>query len=198
VIRERTDEDLVACAAALRSVHETDRYPHSWPHDPIDWLCPPRQRRAWVAVSRDAGEPGTGGAGEPGTGGAGEGGVEGGVEIAGHVAVNIARGDPALEVSTRGAGLPATGLIVVSRLFVVSTFRRRGTARALLNQAVAHAHSEKLRPVLDVLEADSAAVAFYDQIGWQRIGTIVFRSREGEPLPALVYAGPAAPASPGW
>jgi GNAT superfamily N-acetyltransferase len=174
MIRERTDDDLVACAAALRSVHETDRYPHSWPRDPIDWLRPPRQERAWVAAARCLCD----------------------TTVAGHVAVNDAEGDPALQVSTRGAGLPATRLIVVSRLFVVSAFRLQGIARALLDHAVAHAHSSMRRPVLDVLEADAGAVAFYDRIGWERIGNIVFRSRQGEPLPALVYAGPEPPETP--
>jgi GNAT superfamily N-acetyltransferase len=124
-----------------------------------------------------------------GAGGAGISLGAAGVEVAGHVAVNVAEGDPALEVSTRGTGLPPERLIVVSRLFVVKAFRRQGIARALLDRAVAHAHSEGLRPVLDVLEADRAAIAFNTQAGWQRVGVIVFRSRDGEPLPGLVYAG---------
>lgn len=168
MIRQRTDEDLVACAAALRSVHEADRYPRSWPHDTLDWLRPPRQRRAWVAIADGAGAG----------------------EIAGHVAVNVADGDPAIAVSTAGTGLPAERLMVVSRLFVVRAWRRRGTAQALLDHAVAHAHSMDLRPVLDVLEDDVGAVAFYAHIGWQRVGNIVFHSRDGEPLPAFVFAGP--------
>jgi GNAT superfamily N-acetyltransferase len=134
----------------------------------MDWLRPPRQRRAWVATADSTGAG----------------------EIAGHVAVNVADGDPAIAVSTAGTGLPADRLMVVSRLFVVRACRRRGTARALLDHAVAHAHSMDLRPVLDVLEDDAGAIGFYAHVGWQRVGHIVFHARDGEALPALVFAGP--------
>jgi len=139
VIRERTEQDLIACAAALRSVHETDRYPHTWPRDVVDWLQPPRQRRAWVALVHSTWERRADGDGDDvrgttsGSAGDGGGGHDAGArtnatirrrEVVGHVAVNTAAGDAALEVSTRGAGLPAEGLMVISRLFVVRAFRR--------------------------------------------------------------------------
>jgi GNAT superfamily N-acetyltransferase len=166
MIRERTDSDLPACVAALRLVHERDRYPHRWPVDPTDWLSPPRQRQAWVAVGNEPDE------------------------IAGHVALNVAEGGSAVEVWTTGTDLPPDRLLVVSRLFVSVGFRRAGVARELLDHATAHAHGLHLQPVLDVLEADRAAIALYDNSGWQRIGSIMFSSRQGGPLPGYAYAGP--------
>jgi ribosomal protein S18 acetylase RimI-like enzyme len=50
VIRERTDSDLASCLAALRTVHETDGYPSSWPQDPSSWLTPEGLVQAWVAA----------------------------------------------------------------------------------------------------------------------------------------------------
>jgi GNAT superfamily N-acetyltransferase len=166
--------------AALRLVHEQDHYPHRWPADPYDWLQPPRQRNAWVAVTVVPPEP------------AGQDEPEG--RIAGHVALNTAEGDPSIGISSEACGLTTDRLAVVSRLFVSVGCRRRGLARALLGHAVGHAHSQGLRPVLDVLEADRAAIALYEADGWQRVGSVTFRSRLGEPLPGSVYVGPPPPA----
>jgi hypothetical protein len=49
IIRPRSEADLDACAAALRHVHERDRYPGVWPADPADWLSPPKLLAAVVA-----------------------------------------------------------------------------------------------------------------------------------------------------
>ena len=51
LIRPRLDEDLPACAEALRGVHETDGYPVRWPADPNQWLTPKNLLGAWVAVA---------------------------------------------------------------------------------------------------------------------------------------------------
>jgi GNAT superfamily N-acetyltransferase len=182
VIRPRIAADLAACVAALRLVHEQDRYPHRWPVDPIDWLSPPWLRRAWVAVAdRPAGAADH--AGDPPRD-----------EVAGHVALNVAGGDRSLGLLTEATGLAPERLAVVSRLFVSVGHRRRGLARALLRHAVANAHGEHLRPVLDVVAADRAAVALYELEGWQRIGSVTFHTRYGASLPGYVYAGPPPPA----
>lgn len=52
-IRRRTEADLPACVAALRAVHEADRYPLNWPADPAGWLTPPGLAAAWVAELGD-------------------------------------------------------------------------------------------------------------------------------------------------
>jgi GNAT superfamily N-acetyltransferase len=171
LVRPRVDEDLPLLAAAIRSLHETDGYPQTLPDDTVAWLRPPRQRRAWVAVS-------------PST-----------REIAGHIALNVAEGDPGVGVSSDGTGLKPDKLAVVSRLFVVAGHRRKGVAKALLDEAVNAAHADGLQPVLDVLEADRAAITLYKSAGWRSLAPIMFRSRAGEPLPALVFAGPPPPDS---
>jgi GNAT superfamily N-acetyltransferase len=180
MIRPRIAADLAACVAALRLVHEQDRYPHRWPADPIDWLSPPRLRRAWVAIAdRPAGAGDH--AGDPRD------------EVEGHVALNVAGGDRSLGLLTEATGLAPERLAVVSRLFVSVGHRRRGLARALLRHAVADAHGEHLRPVLDVVAADRAAVALYELEGWQRVGSVMFHTRYGASLPGYVYAGPPPP-----
>jgi GNAT superfamily N-acetyltransferase len=180
MIRPRIAADLAACVAALRLVHEQDRDPHRWPADPIDWLSPPRLRRAWVAIAdRPAGAGDH--AGDPRD------------EVEGHVALNVAGGDRSLGLLTEATGLAPERLAVVSRLFVSVGHRRRGLARALLRHAVADAHGEHLRPVLDVVAADRAAVALYELEGWQRVGSVMFHTRYGASLPGYVYAGPPPP-----
>ncbi|MEV3962105.1 hypothetical protein AB0M34_14600 [Nocardia sp. NPDC050193] len=37
-IRPKALDDLPACVAVLRRVHETDGYPADWPADPAGWL----------------------------------------------------------------------------------------------------------------------------------------------------------------
>ncbi|GAA1380710.1 GNAT family N-acetyltransferase [Catellatospora chokoriensis] len=50
-IRERRDEDLDGCVAALSAVHHGGGgYPTRWPDSPHRWLSPPDAVRAWVAV----------------------------------------------------------------------------------------------------------------------------------------------------
>ncbi|MBW6438537.1 GNAT family N-acetyltransferase [Actinoplanes hulinensis] len=41
------------CVAALRAVHEVDRYPLNWPADPRRWLAPEEQLCAWVVAGAD-------------------------------------------------------------------------------------------------------------------------------------------------
>ena len=114
-------------------------------------------------------------------------------EIAGHVALNVAGGDRSLALLMEATGLSPDRLTVVTRLFVSVGHRRRGSACALLRHAVADAHVEDLRPVLDVVAADRSAIALYEDEGWQRVGAVTFHTRSGDCLPGYVYAGPPAP-----
>jgi hypothetical protein len=52
-IRARTDADLKACVAFLRTVHETAGYPVNWPAEPDAWLTPPDALGSWVATADD-------------------------------------------------------------------------------------------------------------------------------------------------
>ncbi len=71
--------------------------------------------------------------------------------------------------------------------------RRAGVASALLAEAVAAAHADGKRPVLDVLQSGEAAIALYERAGWELLGPVVFRSPAGDALPAYVFAGPLPP-----
>jgi GNAT superfamily N-acetyltransferase len=50
IVRERRAEDMAACIAALREVHERDAFPLTWPEDPAAWLTPREFLTAWVAL----------------------------------------------------------------------------------------------------------------------------------------------------
>ncbi|OLL96517.1 hypothetical protein Ae406Ps2_5776 [Pseudonocardia sp. Ae406_Ps2] len=49
--RPRTDDDLPACVTVLRAVHDTDRYPSTWPADPVAFLSPPGLVTALVVTA---------------------------------------------------------------------------------------------------------------------------------------------------
>ncbi len=52
MIRERSPEEIEACAALLASVHRAEPYPLHWPPDATRWLTPRNTLRAWVAVAQ--------------------------------------------------------------------------------------------------------------------------------------------------
>jgi GNAT superfamily N-acetyltransferase len=85
--------------------------------------------------------------------------------LAGHVALAPAgAGDAAAALLGRDAA-------VVSRLFVSSAVRGRGTGGALLEHATREAHQRGLHPVLDVLATSSASISWYERMGWRLLGT---------------------------
>jgi len=152
-IRERRAADLPACVAGLRSVHETDGYPLTWPSDPAAWLSPARLAQAWVAELPELG-------------------------FAGHVAIqshatqsDATQSDATQSDATRPDAIPGTPA-EISRLFVAPEARRRGVAEALMTQAAHWARQRHLPLVLEVVdEGRSSAIAFYESHGWQCTGT---------------------------
>lgn len=137
MVRERRPADVAGCVAALREVHEADRYPTAWPADPAAWLDPAGTTAAWVAELDGA--------------------------VVGHVCVAPA---PDTTVAAR-TGVPAAGLVAVKRLFTTPSARGRGVAAALVAVAAAHAGDGVW---LDVVDGEPA-VAFYERLGWRRVGT---------------------------
>ncbi|GAA3218294.1 GNAT family N-acetyltransferase [Pseudonocardia petroleophila] len=100
---------MAGCVAALRAVHDADRYPTAWPADPAAWLDPDGLTAAWVAEVDGA--------------------------IVGHVCV-AAAADAAVVADT---GVPADLLVAVKRLFTTPAARGRGVAAALVAAAAAGA-----------------------------------------------------------
>jgi len=133
----RRPADLPGCVAALREVHEADRYPTTWPTDPAAWLDPDGLTAAWVAELDGA--------------------------VVGHVCVAPA---PDADVAASTA-VPAGRLVAVKRLFTVPPARGRGVAAVLVGTAVASAGAGAW---LDVVDGEPA-VAFYERLGWRRVGT---------------------------
>ncbi|MFJ6696538.1 GNAT family N-acetyltransferase [Streptomyces sp. NPDC091272] len=177
-VRTRRDADLEACVRALRTVHGTSGYPRNWPADPPGWLCQGGELGAWVAEAPDG-------------------------DIVGHVALTApAAGDvaPGLWRAEQGAcaqGVRARGAAVVGRLFVAPRGHGHGIGRALLTQVVSCTDRLGLWPVLDVVAVDPA-VAFYERIGWRRLGTGEQNWGAGELVDVHCYAapGPAGYAAP--
>ena len=145
IIRARRQDEIAMCVALLADVHVVDGYPTRWPTDPHDWLTPKNLLAAWVAEDKGA--------------------------LLGHVALCAATGDAAAPVWSAASGLPADQIAAVARLFVAPSARGRRLGAALLAAACAEAYSRRLRPALDVVDHDSAAMALYERAGWQRIAS---------------------------
>ena len=134
-------DDLAACAATLRRVHDASGYPVRWPDDPAGWLSPAGLMTAWVAEDDGV--------------------------VVGHA--GLVRGMRARCV-LQATGRDASQLASVVRLFVDPAARRAGRARELLDTAAAHAVASGMQPVLDVVDDASAAIALYERSGWRLVG----------------------------
>jgi GNAT superfamily N-acetyltransferase len=148
-IRPRTDDDVEACVAVLARVHASEGYPVDWPDRPAAWLTGPAPLGGGVAVR--GGRP------------------------AGHVGLfRGGEGDAAPGLWRRrhgGSGEP-TATAVVGRLFVDPGARGHGLGALLLDRAEREARGRGLHPVLDVVASDTAAIALYERLGWQRMATV--------------------------
>jgi len=145
IIRARRQDEIAMCVALLADVHVVDGYPTRWPTDSHDWLTPKNLLAAWVAEDKGP--------------------------LLGHVALCAATGDVAAPVWSAASGLPPDRIAAVARLFVAPNARGRRLGAALLAAACAEAYSRRLRPALDVVDHDSAAMALYERAGWQRIAS---------------------------
>ncbi|MHC0432636.1 GNAT family N-acetyltransferase [Streptomyces sp. O3] len=164
-VRPRRAQDLEACARALAEVHQADGYPVNWPAHPAAWLNPPSLLAAWAAE------------------------LDG--RVVGHVGLSRADGAdaaPAVWGTRHGVGAEATA--VVSRLFVAPAARGRGIGALLIQAAVRDARQRALRPVLDVVASDTAAVALYERLGWEPLATVEQRWGPDQTVLVRCYAAP--------
>jgi diamine N-acetyltransferase len=73
------------------------------------------------------------------------------------------------------ADLSATDL-EIKRIYLLHPYQRRGVGRALMEQATAHARDAGFaRLLLGVYSRNTAALAFYNRIGFHRVGERQFR-----------------------
>jgi GNAT superfamily N-acetyltransferase len=63
------------------------------------------------------------------------------------------------------------GVAMVSRLFVGTAARGYGAGRALMHRVVQAAHERGLHLLLDVHSANTSAIALYERLGWNFLGT---------------------------
>ncbi|GAB3598258.1 GNAT family N-acetyltransferase [Kineococcus gypseus] len=139
IVRARTLEDLPACVAALRAVHDVDGYPTYWPQDAARWLTPDGCAAAWVAFDDDG-------------------------TALGHVCVVQGVDDA---VAAAAAGVAVQRLAGVSRLFVAPAARGRGLrlGTALLTEAEGWSRRRALQLMLDVVDDGAPAVQLYERLG---------------------------------
>ncbi|WP_197287576.1 GNAT family N-acetyltransferase [Streptomyces apocyni] len=165
MVRGRRDGDLEDCVRALAEVHRRDGYPVNWPAEPAAWLSPPSLLAAWVAE------------------------LDG--RVVGHIGLcGSGPGDaaPALWGSRQGGEGGATA--VVSRLFVAPVARGQGIGALLVRGAVQDARGRALQPVLDVVASDAAALALYERLGWEALGTVEQRWGPGQTVAVRCFAAP--------
>ncbi|PVZ10146.1 GNAT family N-acetyltransferase [Actinomycetospora cinnamomea] len=165
LVRDRRPEDLDAVASALVEVHRVDGYPVEGVDDPHAWLNPPGLLHAWVAVVGD--------------------------HVVGHALTTTAQpGVAAVDAWVAHGGDPAT-TIVGGRLFVAPAGRGHRLGLLLARTMTDWAAHHCLDLVGDVMTKDSAAIAAYERLGWQRIGTAMHDTGHGTQVPAYLYVSPA-------
>jgi GNAT superfamily N-acetyltransferase len=163
-LRERVEADIDSCALLARRTHEVDRYPMHIPDDLRLFIAAPDALAAWV-VEQDG-------------------------DIVGHVALRPRAGPTATALATETLGLDPDRLGVVSRLLVSPQHRRMGIGRSLLDVACEEAWARGLRPVLDVVTFQDAAIRLYESCGWVRAGQVTSRFGKGPEVEEFVYLGP--------
>jgi ribosomal protein S18 acetylase RimI-like enzyme len=165
LIRHRTAADLDACAALLRRTHELDRYPVSWPADPIAFLTPPDELVTWVATR--------------------DGLLVGHVMLADEPAALAGLSAPADE---QLAG--SENLLLLRLLFVAPEARGMHLGTRLLALATNAAAARGRRTALEVLSLNVEAIAMYERTGWTAVGTTT-PDWAPEGTHAVVYLAPS-------
>lgn len=163
-MRDRTNDDVDACARIARLVHDRDGYPPRLVEDLRRFLVSPRALGAWVAV-------------EDG-------------EVVGHVALHPTSSVQVVAAACEALGIAADGLAVIARLLVAPDRRRRGIADGLLVTATRAATGLGRHAILDVPTHFAPAVALYERAGWSRVAQVTVTIAGTEPLDEYVYVAP--------
>ncbi len=147
----------------MELTHAQDGYPR-YRHDWDTFLVPPDEAAAWVAEVDGA--------------------------IVGHVAVHRGPAEPTYPLAQQATGRTAEQLGVLARLLISPYARRQGLARWLIETATAYAEQEGIRLVLDVLQETTDAIAFYERLGWLRLGELILPIAGRPDLNLWVYLSP--------
>lgn len=144
-LRPRAATDFDALVHMLAQVARTDGYPNHWPEDPVEWIRTRDALQAWVCE-------------EDG-------------DLLGHVVLRRAGRHKPVVLWSLATGEDAAACAVVARLFVAGPARGRGVGRALVEAAWQTAADLRLRPLLDVVDSNRAAIRLYHRLGWTHFGS---------------------------
>lgn len=165
VVRPRSGTDFAACEVIAREVHRRDGYPPYLPEDDFRrFLAGEGQLGAWVA--EDAGA------------------------VVGHVALHRRSSRAVISLASETLRIDSESIAVVARLLVSPDRRRQGVGRLLLCEVTAQATRLGLRPVLDLATKLTGAIALYESLGWDRLGTVVVPLGDHQ-LEEYVYSAPS-------
>lgn len=169
-IRPRENADVPQLAQVLVRVHAQDGYPVEGVAAPQEWLTPPRELAAWIALWD----------GQP----------------IGHISLTRATDtDDAAILWRRTTGQDFSQLAIPVRLFVDPQHRHRGAGSLLMQAVFAFATGHQLALAFDVMLKDRDAIRLYERLGCQLLGTIVHEHSDGQAEPAAVYVAPSASVS---
>ncbi len=110
--------------------------------------------------------------------------------IVGHIALRAGTADASAAVWSDAAGLPPEQLAAITRLFVSLDSRGTGVGRELLDAACLEAAARGLRPALDVVETNRAAIRLYERRGWKRVLSEPWAAAQDGKTLLHYYVGP--------
>ncbi len=181
IVRPRQPADLPVLAEVLAAQQPVSGYPQSWPLPyPVEsFLARDGELGAWVAEVDDAGMPR-------------------GRRVVGQVSVTTVGQSDEADGWTAALGCSIGEIAAVSALFVDHTITGQGAGGALLARASVEIRAMGRRPVLDVVQESTDAVAFYRARGWEVIGEARPSWLPDDLLPVLLMTLPdASPAGRG-
>ncbi len=165
LVRPRRARDVGACTRLLGVVYCADHYPDRLPGSAHAWLVRD-VLDAWVAERHG--------------------------QVLGHVATVRVGTDPLSAARWREiTGLPATGLLGVSRFFVRRSERGKGIGTALLAAAAGDVRAHGLVPVLETVSESRTVIPTLRDAGWQLLA-VDDRDARTDRWRVHRYAGPRA------
>ena len=164
-IRPRTKDDIDGCIALLDHIQRTEGYPQGI-GDLRLFLNSDDINQAWVASDGATND------------------------IVGHISTYNPTKDLAIELWKKLYPQNTESITVLSRLFVLPSYRKEGIAAKLVEAVVSWSIEQGIRLLLWVVVANEAAIRLYDRLGWIRFGTTVYTYEDGQTMEAICFASP--------